>query len=152
MSDEYDPPLEKADFVKLASSRKGSRDVGSQLFCALLRSVGVQTRLVCSLQPLPLAFAATRDSTPQSSTRTSLRTNEFSSKDRGHAVVGGNTQSPNADAGAAAKSAREVSSPLVPKVARRLGQPSFSVGSGRPEAVQAPIGDGMFGNAILLFR
>lgn len=30
----------------------GSRDVGAQLFCALLRTAGVETRLVCSLQPL----------------------------------------------------------------------------------------------------
>lgn len=30
----------------------GSRDVGAQLFCALLRAAGVETRLVCSLQPL----------------------------------------------------------------------------------------------------
>lgn len=31
---------------------KGSRDLGAQLYCALLRSVGVDARLVCSLQPL----------------------------------------------------------------------------------------------------
>ncbi|KAL7651812.1 hypothetical protein ACMYSQ_009146 [Aspergillus niger] len=31
---------------------QGSRDFGAQLFCALLRSVGVEARLVCSLQPL----------------------------------------------------------------------------------------------------
>lgn len=30
----------------------GSRDVGAQLFCAMLRAAGVETRLVCSLQPL----------------------------------------------------------------------------------------------------
>lgn len=33
----------------------GSRDVGAQLFCALLRAAGVETRLVCSLQPLSFA-------------------------------------------------------------------------------------------------
>lgn len=31
---------------------QGSRDLGAQLFCALLRSADVETRLVCSLQPL----------------------------------------------------------------------------------------------------
>ena len=35
-----------------AKTLKGSRDLGAQLFCALLRSAGVETRLVCSLQPL----------------------------------------------------------------------------------------------------
>ena len=29
--------------------------MGAQLFCATLRSVGVDTRLVCSLQPLPFS-------------------------------------------------------------------------------------------------
>lgn len=31
---------------------QGSRDVGAQLYCAMLRSVGVRARLVCSMQPL----------------------------------------------------------------------------------------------------
>lgn len=44
--------LDKADFRKAAQSLKGSRDVGAQLCCALLRAVGVEARLVCSLQPL----------------------------------------------------------------------------------------------------
>ena len=37
---------------------EASRDIGAQLFCALLRSTGVDTRLVCSLQPLPITSAA----------------------------------------------------------------------------------------------
>ena len=36
---------------------QGSRDFGAQLFCALLRSVAVEARLVCSLQPLPFSGA-----------------------------------------------------------------------------------------------
>jgi xeroderma pigmentosum group C-complementing protein len=39
-----------------ARTRSGSRDVGAWLFTALLRSVGVETRLVCSLQPLQFGF------------------------------------------------------------------------------------------------
>jgi xeroderma pigmentosum group C-complementing protein len=50
--------LDKSDFVKAGKSLQGSRDVGSQLFCALLRSVGVEARLVCSLQPLACVFGA----------------------------------------------------------------------------------------------
>lgn len=55
---DYEPPrnidscLDKADFRKASQSLKGSRDVGAQLCCALLRAVGVEARLVCSLQPL----------------------------------------------------------------------------------------------------
>lgn len=44
--------LDKTDFRKAAQSLKGSRDVGAQLCCAILRAVGVEARLVCSLQPL----------------------------------------------------------------------------------------------------
>lgn len=47
-----DSCLDKTDFRKAAQSRRGSRDVGAQLSCALLRAVGVEARLVCSLQPL----------------------------------------------------------------------------------------------------
>jgi xeroderma pigmentosum group C-complementing protein len=42
--------------IQAAISRSGSRDVGAWLFTALLRSVGVETRLVCSLQPLKFGF------------------------------------------------------------------------------------------------
>ena len=51
---DIDLPIEKEDFQTLAIKRKASRDVGAQLFCALLRSVGLDVRLVCSLQPLPI--------------------------------------------------------------------------------------------------
>ncbi|KAJ5053991.1 uncharacterized protein L3040_000279 [Drepanopeziza brunnea f. sp. 'multigermtubi'] len=44
--------FDKAGFREAAKTLKGSRDLGAQLFCALLRSAGVETRLVCSLQPL----------------------------------------------------------------------------------------------------
>ena len=43
-------------FKSAAQTRRGSRDLGAQLFCALLRSVAIDTRLVCSLQVL--AFSA----------------------------------------------------------------------------------------------
>ena len=49
--------MQKADFRKSAQQREASRDVGAQLFCALLRAVGVDARLVCSLQPLPFSGA-----------------------------------------------------------------------------------------------
>ncbi|CAG8892604.1 unnamed protein product [Penicillium egyptiacum] len=55
--------LSKRDFRTQAKTMEGSRDFGAQLFCALLRSVAVEARLVCSLQPLP--FSGTlKDMTP----------------------------------------------------------------------------------------
>lgn len=47
-----DSCLDRADFREAARKLQGSRDVGAQLYCALLRSAGVRARLVCSLQPL----------------------------------------------------------------------------------------------------
>lgn len=44
--------IDKAKFVKLMKKFRGSRDVGAQGFCALLRAADVDARLVCSLQPL----------------------------------------------------------------------------------------------------
>jgi xeroderma pigmentosum group C-complementing protein len=62
--DDYDMPMDKQDFRKAAATLHGSQDVGAQLFCALLRSIGVEARLVCSLQCLPFASVA-QPSTPQ---------------------------------------------------------------------------------------
>ncbi|KAI1387463.1 Rad4-domain-containing protein [Hypoxylon trugodes] len=55
LSDDAETPMEKNDFLETAKSLRGSRDVGAQLYCALLRSAGVEARLVCSLQPLAFA-------------------------------------------------------------------------------------------------
>ncbi|KAB8294085.1 hypothetical protein EYC80_009539 [Monilinia laxa] len=52
LPDDTDASYEQSDFRKAATELKGSRDVGAQLFCALLRSADVEARLVCSLQPL----------------------------------------------------------------------------------------------------
>lgn len=51
--------LSREDFRKQAIALEGSRDLGAQLFCAMLRSVAVEARLVCSLQPLPFSGATT---------------------------------------------------------------------------------------------
>lgn len=51
-----DPPMRRDDFQAASVGLSGSRDLGAQLFCALLRSVGVTCRLVCSLQPLSFTF------------------------------------------------------------------------------------------------
>ncbi|KAF2719244.1 Rad4-domain-containing protein [Polychaeton citri CBS 116435] len=46
----------RKELRRAARDMEGSQDVGNQLFCALLRSVGVDARLVCSLQTLPFAI------------------------------------------------------------------------------------------------
>jgi xeroderma pigmentosum group C-complementing protein len=56
--DDLEDPVDFDDFKGAAKALSGSRDLGAQLFCALLRSVAVDTRLVCSLQPLPFSGVA----------------------------------------------------------------------------------------------
>jgi xeroderma pigmentosum group C-complementing protein len=64
--DDLDDPMDKDEFRTAAHTLQGSQDVGTQLFCALLRGIGIEVRLVCSLQPLHFASAAER-ATPQKS-------------------------------------------------------------------------------------
>ncbi len=118
-------PLEKSDFRAIAVTLRSSRDVGSQLFCALLRSVGVESRLVCSLQPLPFTVAS-KPATPQKLKPPAVvsdfgsrptTSDEDSGVDVHNAINAfGSTSSKGADS----------TSPLVPKRAKRLGQPTFA--------------------------
>ncbi|KAG9231193.1 hypothetical protein BJ875DRAFT_127697 [Amylocarpus encephaloides] len=55
---------EKAGFQATAKAFNGSRDLAAQLYCALLRSTGLDVRLVCSLQPL--SFTAGGPTMPRS--------------------------------------------------------------------------------------
>lgn len=96
--------LSKEDFRKQARTLQGSRDFGAQLFCALLRSVAVEARLVCSLQPLPFS-GTTKDLTPS---RPSLQ-GHFPSEEREDSSDGMSPTKP---------------SQRIPKV-RRLGRPEF---------------------------
>ena len=59
--------MQRPEFRKAARILEGSQDVGTQLFCALLRAIGVEARLVCSLQCLPFASMAqnTHPQTPK---------------------------------------------------------------------------------------
>ncbi|ETI20362.1 hypothetical protein G647_08397 [Cladophialophora carrionii CBS 160.54] len=56
--------LDFDDFKAAAISKRGSRDLAAQLFCALLRSLALDARLVCSLQVLPFSRVA-KGQTPQ---------------------------------------------------------------------------------------
>ncbi|KAK0629011.1 hypothetical protein B0T17DRAFT_588968 [Bombardia bombarda] len=58
LPDDIESTLDKNDFLDAARALQGSRDVGAQIYCALLRSAGMQARLVCSLQPLSCVSGA----------------------------------------------------------------------------------------------
>lgn len=86
--------MQRFDFRDAAKKLEASRDTGTQLFCALLRSANVEARLVCSLQPLPfLATLSTTNSQKptrniavadsERRTATSSDESEIDSKDNG---------------------------------------------------------------------
>ncbi|KAG0645844.1 DNA repair rhp41 [Hyphodiscus hymeniophilus] len=83
LPEDADSVYEKSDFRAAARNLKGSRDVGAQLYCALLRSAGVKARLVCSLQVL--SFAAGGPSMPRSSAP-SMRAASPESSDEGKPI------------------------------------------------------------------
>lgn len=61
--DEHDPERHGErirnleEFRKIAETMEGSRDVGSQLFTALLRGLGLEARLVANLQPVGFGWS-----------------------------------------------------------------------------------------------
>ncbi|KAK0284947.1 hypothetical protein LTR35_000284 [Friedmanniomyces endolithicus] len=60
--DEHGERIESlAHFRKLAKTCEGSRDVGAQFFAALLRGLGLDTRMVASLQPVGFGFSKTEE-------------------------------------------------------------------------------------------
>jgi xeroderma pigmentosum group C-complementing protein len=52
------------DFRKCAQECSGSRDVGAQLFTALLRGLGLEARMVANLQPLGFGWDKLEDADP----------------------------------------------------------------------------------------
>lgn len=107
--------IDKAQFVKVTSTLSGSQDLGNQLFCALLRSVGVEARLVCSMQPLPFGTAGAKLPTPTHSKPT------FYANPR-------SAEATSADEGSLTGSASEGPGSKAPKGRRRrIGQPSLAI-------------------------
>lgn len=70
-------------FRQLAESCKGSRDVGAQLFTTLVRGLGIETRLVASLQPVGLGWSKWDDA---SVTRNKNSTTQDSAGYSGHVL------------------------------------------------------------------
>lgn len=59
-SDEHGDFLASLDaFIELLVTKSCTRDTNAQLFVALLRSCNIETRLVCSLQPVPYKIPST---------------------------------------------------------------------------------------------
>src|SRR6202034_3526972 len=60
--DQHDPEIHGerirnlGEFKEAARECKGSRDLGAQLFTALVRGIGVESRMVASLQPSGFGF------------------------------------------------------------------------------------------------
>ena len=52
-------------FRKLAKNCEGSRDVGAQLFVALLRGLGLETRMVANLQPVGFGWSKAEEADPK---------------------------------------------------------------------------------------
>ena len=143
LPDDIDPPLEKAGFLRLARELKASRDVGAQLFCALLRAVGVKTRLVCSLQALPFTTQAVKGPILQQSV--AMMTSGHLRGVASPVDVSPSTAYPVSSDQATSSFCLDPDSPqpLVPKVARRLGQPSFGTGPRGMDPGRAPVDAGM---------
>jgi len=123
-----DLPLEKPDFRALAGKLEGSRDIGAQLFCALLRSVGVEARLVCSLQSLPFT-AAVKNTTPQKPKPDIIVAELNNLPATSDEDSGVDVQHHVAPFGPTSSSTIDGMAPLVPRRPRRLGQPTFALGS-----------------------
>lgn len=61
-AEEHGERIESLDhFRKLAKSCEGSRDVGAQLFTALIRGLGIEARMVASLQPVGFGWSKAED-------------------------------------------------------------------------------------------
>ncbi|KAK5136788.1 hypothetical protein LTR08_002084 [Meristemomyces frigidus] len=110
-------PMDRADFIKAAKRLQGSQDTGNQLFCAMLRSVGIEARLVCSLQPLPFTSTPAKISTP-------LRKKPFKPTVLAIASDTDPDKSEASASDASVLSSRSIGK--VPSIRRRLGQPSFA--------------------------
>ncbi|OQO03796.1 hypothetical protein B0A48_10436 [Cryoendolithus antarcticus] len=127
-----DTPISDVHEFRLAAKdMQGSQDTGNQLFCALLRSIGVEARLVCSLQVLPYASVAVKLPTPQKYRKPVIF------------AIASDTDPTISDASASDNnigSSRGIGS--IPSVRRRLGQNGLagpSIPKPRPKERKAPV-------------
>ena len=120
--------IDRSDFINAAKTIEGSQDLGNQLFCALLRSVGVDARLVCSLQPLPFTNLPKSFSTPKSNKQTAYTVIPKFDTSPGDSSADNSTRNTTASGG-------DVSAPR-----RRLENPRFSVNqTPSPKKLDKPV-------------
>ncbi|KAI3543798.1 Rad4 transglutaminase-like domain-containing protein [Colletotrichum filicis] len=88
-------------FRKCAQDCTGSRDVGSQLFTALLRALGLQARMVANLQPVGFGWTKLEEADPEteqtatSAPKSSDEASEAADGTRGKAKRGAKTTTKN---------------------------------------------------------
>ncbi|KOS20065.1 DNA repair protein rhp41 [Escovopsis weberi] len=117
---DMDSCVDRDDFREAARRLQGSRDVGAQLFVALLRSVGIRARLVCSLQPLqfvsggPSLRISKAHEKQKAGSRNSRSEQVMAQIARHRELLEGQGQGPQASA----------SSPARSSARRRLGHPN----------------------------
>ncbi len=107
------------DFKNCARSCGGSRDIGVQLFVALLRSVGLETRLVASLQPVGFGWSKNENASGKSkkdSKAAKQDSNDEPSSDDNSSMAIVKTNK-------ASTSSRKTSKPTKPN-ARKKGRPT----------------------------
>lgn len=95
-------------FRELAKKCEGSRDVGAQLFVALLRGLGLETRMVANLQPVGLGTSKAEEADPKRTKKekkADLKAAEKADADEAKADLKKNAQS-NGRKPAAKKSSR----------------------------------------------
>ncbi|KAI5464802.1 hypothetical protein BGZ63DRAFT_349967 [Mariannaea sp. PMI_226] len=127
---DYEPPndmescLDRDDFRQAAKKLQGSRDVGAQLYCALLRSAGVRARLVCSLQPLACVSGAPALPKPKQDRASSLKAAKAAKEERVRAMMAKYDEQANAGYGipSSGSTAR-----------RRLGHPNATAYNFEPK-------------------
>ncbi|EMF17686.1 Rad4-domain-containing protein [Sphaerulina musiva SO2202] len=113
-------PVDSGDFIDASQSLSGSQDMANQLFCAMLRSVGVDARIVCSLQVLPFN-SVPKAATPKKPAK--ARIMAMPPYDGPDDLNDGQND-------AAVSGSRLIGK--VPSARRRLGQPSFASEATRP--------------------
>ncbi|KAK4134554.1 Rad4-domain-containing protein [Trichocladium antarcticum] len=93
------------EFQQCAQECVGSRDVGAQLFTALLRALGLEARLIANVQPLGLGWNKLEEADPEKEGFTSGQTPQKESEDISR-NRGGKSKAPGRPSRRSAKTSR----------------------------------------------
>ena len=126
LADDIDDPIDRSEFRRAAKTLEGSADLGAQLLCCLLRSVGVEARLVCSLQPLPFGATANSAPPPEHSKNAKATIYLSDSEDDSTATERMNEASEIASRSTAPQNRPSSAPPSTLRGMGRISQPSFN--------------------------